>query len=144
MPIDIMIADTTRSMIMNGMKIMNPMRKAVSISREHEGRDHRREGQDVRVVGVLVAAEAKRLSSPVLGLFEHPLLERHLAGVDGLGGGHLAVFVGLHGHVVDRAEHGRHDEDRDDQRQTGQHLVGRHRLRSQGVAGEREHDEDTA
>ncbi len=32
MPIDIMIADTTRSMTMKGMKIMNPMRKAVSIS----------------------------------------------------------------------------------------------------------------
>ena len=100
MPIDIMIADTTRSMIMKGMKIMKPMRNADSISESTKAGITVVSGS---VSGCLASSWRERGEEAellVLRLLQHPLLEGHLAGVDGLGGRQLPVLVGLYRHVV--------------------------------------------
>ena len=84
--------------------------------------------------------EEGEVAVPRLG--QHPVLERDLTPVDRLGGGDRPLVVGLNGDVVDLRNDGSHDEQGQDERQSGYDLVGRDRLCPESVTGQREPDED--
>ncbi|KAI1694737.1 hypothetical protein Ddc_21864 [Ditylenchus destructor] len=76
------------------------------------------------------------------GLRQHKVLDRALGLVDCVLGGHFFRQVRLQGLLVHLVEHRRHDEQRQEQGHAGEDLVRRRLLQAQGLAQDREHDDD--
>src|SRR3954447_14208277 len=126
MPIAMSEALTSMSSTRNGMKTTSPMMKALLSSERTNA------GINVVMltwVGVgrsLLPGQADHQLELVLaGVVEEELPQRHDAGVVGLRDGHGPVHVGLDGEFVDVGEDRTHHEQGQEQRDAGEHLVGR-------------------
>src|SRR4051812_25452786 len=75
-------------------------------------------------------------------LAEHELAQRLLAAVEGLRLGDLVLLERIDGVLLDLREGGRHDEDRQEEGDADEHLVGRRALRAHALADEAQDDDD--
>src|SRR3954451_8644444 len=111
--------------------------------RDDERRDQRRRGHVGAGLGPLVVREVDEQRQVLLArLAEHEVAQRLLTAVDRLRLRDLARAQRIDGVLLDLRQRRRHHEDREEERDAHQHLVGRRGRRAQAGADEAEDDED--
>ena len=144
MPSDISDDETTRSMITNGMKTMKPMIIAERSSDRTNAGIERAPGSTSAGFGRVRQVAGAQHQRDLLrsGVREH----ERLSGATPSCNAACWVFVpcryGWMPSLVDLGQHRTHDEQAEEQRQSGEHLVRRHRLQAERVTGQRQHHED--
>ena len=144
MPMHISVDATTRSMIRNGRKIRNPIWNAVLSSEIDEGRDQdvgRDVGPRVGLFELGEAGEQREVLRP--RLVEHELAHRLLRALERRAPGRSSRrWSGSNASFLICVEGRRHHEDRQEQRDADEHLVGRRGGRAEAGADEAEDDDD--
>ena len=125
------------------MKMTKPMMKAARSSERTNAGISVVSSTSSLFVGLRLAGQLdqqRHLVRP--GGLPHELAQRLDAVVERLRLGLVALEIGLHALLVHRREGRAHDEQAQEQRQPGEHLVGRHAGQAERVAGDPEDHED--
>ena len=144
MPSDIRVDETTRSMIRKGRKIRKPIWKAVLSSLVTKAGSRIEKGTSCGRGEALgcrpCSANSRRSVSRVWRIMKpwSTVPERDTASSMR----DLAVAIGRVGGGADLVDHRPHHEQREEQREADQHLVGRRLLEADRLPQDREHDDD--
>ena len=143
MPMDMSTLATTMSMMRKGMKIMKPIWNAVFSSLVTNAGTTTFSGRSWdEATGRHVAELHEEGNVRLARLLEHEALERRLGLLQRFVEGKAVLAVWHVGVGVDFLQHRAHDEKGQEQRQPDHHLVGRRGLRADGLAQQRQHDDD--